>query len=375
MLIMLPSAQFGGPSLADVLPSCLASCGVSGVENRLGLRAAQSTILIVADGLGAQNISAAKAHCRFLAPALTKASTLSTVFPSTTAAALASLTTGTFPGTHGMLGYRIRDPDTGQLVNQLTGLGSIPALESWLGSKPLYNRARADGIRPVVVAHPRFASTPLTQLIHEGADVASARTIADRCDQAISLVTAAPSVVILYISELDEIAHAQGVGSHAWASKLEEVDSELQRLSRTVPNGVSIYLTADHGVIDIPENHHVEFGKDASMLVGVTGIGGEPRCLQLFLDEGVVQSVMIESWREALGDAAYVCSRSEFIESGWFGPVSDANVERLGDIFVLARKEVVFFDVRDPTNKARKMVGHHGGISPAEMKIPFLTLH
>jgi hypothetical protein len=109
-------------------------------------------------------------------------------------------------------------------------------------------------------------------------------------------------------------------------------------------------------------------------MMGVTAVGGEPRCLQLYLDDGVDAQLVAGRWSEDLGDVAYVATRSEMIALGWFGPVGSRNLQRIGDILVLARKDVVFFDARDQTNKARNMVGHHGGISPAEMKIPLLQL-
>jgi len=375
MSFMLPSAQKATPSLADVLPSCLASLGVAGFENLLGFRRVRSSIVVIVDGLGALNLSAAKAHARFLTQNLSKASTISTVFPSTTAAALPSFTTGVSPGEHGMLGYRVRVPESGVLVNQLTGLDSIGGTEPWMSSTPLYAQAREAGIRPVIVSKARFMQSSLTKVIHAGADVIGAVTIGQRCDEALAVAKESASLVVLYISELDEIAHAHGVASHTWASKLEEVDAELARLSGAAAKDVSVIVTADHGVLDIASHSHVLYGEDPSTMAHIVAIGGEPRCLQLYVDsEDNVQDVT-QLWRELFGDVAYVASREEVMASGWLGNVAQRNVSRVGDVFVLARKDVVFFDFHDPTNKARNMVGHHGGISPAELKIPLLRVN
>ena len=349
--------------------------GVSSCENALGLRPVTSTIIVIVDGLGTHNIVAAKAHARFLAPLVTKSSTISTVFPSTTAAALPSFTTGTMPGQHGMVGYKIRVPSSGVMVNQLTGLDGIREASPWLLKPPLYSRALALGIRPVVVAKARFASTSLTKLIHDGAEAIGAASIAERCDEAVAVLKAGRAVVVIYVSELDELAHAQGVGSHAWASKLEEVDSELRRLSNRLPSNVALLVTADHGVLDIASHAHVSYGESPESMAGISAIGGEPRCLQLYVEEDCAPQTVADSWRELLGDVAFVATREAMIESGWLGKVSAAVTARLGDVFVLARKDVVFFDARDPTNKARKMIGHHGGISPAEMQIPLIRLN
>lgn len=375
MSFMLPSPQNAGPNLADVLPSCLAGLGVVGFENLLGLRPVKSSIVVIVDGLGALNLSGAKAHARFLGQRLTKASTISTVFPSTTAAALPSFTTGVSPGEHGMLGYRLRVPESGQMVNQLSGLDSIAGDEPWLRAAPLYMQARQNGIRPVIVSKARFTQSSLTKVIHAGADVIGASSIAQRCDEALTATQRSPSLVVLYISELDEIAHASGVGSHTWASKLEEVDAELARLAGGVAPDVSVMMTADHGVLDIAPHGHVLYGEDPESMAHIVAVGGEPRCLQLYVDTEKNVDPVTRLWRENFQDLAYVVRRTDFVASGWLGRVSPGNVNRLGDVFVLARKEVVFFDFHDPTNKARNMIGHHGGISAAELQIPLLTLH
>lgn len=375
MSFMLPSPQKALPSLADVLPSCLSSLGVAGCENRLKLRAVQSSIVVIVDGLGAQNITAAKAHARFLASHLTKATTITTVFPSTTASALPSFTTGVSPGEHGMLGYRVRVPESGELVNQLTGLDTIGVKEAWLSAHPLYERARELGIRPVVVSKSRFTDSSLTKVIHVGADVMGAETIGERCDSALTAVRQGRSLVVLYISELDEIAHAHGVSSHAWASKLEEVDAELSRLAGSLSKDVALIVTADHGIIDIPQHAHVAYGGTDGSMAHVVAVGGEPRCLQLYVEKDSPIGDVITQWSNLLGDYAYVVTREQMVTSGWLGTVLPENEDRLGDVFVLARKDVVFFDANDPTNKARKMIGHHGGISPAELRIPLLQLN
>jgi hypothetical protein len=274
-----------------------------------------------------------------------------------------------------MVGYRVRVPDSGVLVNQLTGLHTIDGDAPWLLAEPLYERARQHGIHPVVVAKARFATTSLTKVIHHGADTVGAATLGERCEEALKAVKAGRSLVVIYVSELDELAHSHGVNSHSWASKLEEVDAELQRLSTRLARDVSLLVTADHGVIDIAQHAHVLYGDSPEVMQGITAIGGEPRCLQLYVDDDVAPEDVASTWRESLGDFAYVVTREDMTTTGWLGEVSEGTKYRLGDVFVLARKDVVFFDGRDPTNKARQMVGHHGGISPAEMRIPFLQLN
>ena len=376
MSLMLPSLNTGQSSLADVLPSCLAALGAQGFRNVLNLPVVRSAVVVLVDGLGAHNLAQASAHARFLSSISGKTHTIQTVFPSTTASALASLTTGERPGTHGMLGYRIKDPATGQVVNQLTGISSLTDSSIWLGASPVYSSAAQSSIHPAVVAHPRFADTPLTQLIHRGANHYPARTLDNRVSAVQDIVREPGSqLVVLYISELDECAHNKGVMSSDWAMLLESVDSALKTLVASLPDDVGVLITADHGVVDIPAHKHLLYGEDPRLVDGVADIGGEPRCLQIFFDPEATPETRLRvcaAWMEDMEGIAWVMTKETVIEQGLLGEISEENAARIGDIWVLARKDVVFYDARDKTLKGRSMIGQHGGMSSTELTVPLL---
>lgn len=378
MTLMLPSRNSAELSLADVFPSCLNALGLADQSNRAGLPAARSAIVVLVDGLGALNLKSAKGHARFLADALASAPRASTVFPSTTAAALATLTTGTTPSEHGMLGYRIRDPRSGDIVNQLSGIGQVAEPDQWCQRAPLYAHAEMAGVNTFVVSHSRFADTALTSIIHSGATKVNANTVDDRVAQALKLVQSPGSqLVLLYVSELDETAHKLGVGSQQWAAGLELVDAAVKHLDSGVPADVGIVVTADHGVVDVPAHKQILYGDDALLMRGVAEVGGEPRGLQIYVEPGTPDSeieALASRWRTDYGDFAWVFTQQEAVSQGVLGDVNAEGSARLGDILVIARKDVAFYDTRDTAMSGRAMIGQHGAVSDAEMSIPFIKL-
>ena len=378
MSIMLPSLNSASLSLADVLPSCLSSLGMAEMPNKLDLPQANSAVVVLVDGLGSQNLTSAGAHARFLNKNSSAFPTLNTVFPSTTASALASLTTGTTPGQHGMTGYKVRHPETGEVLNLLTGLGVLTDLSSWMSVKPLYEVAVVNGISPTVVAHPRFAETPLTQLIHAGSVQLGAKSLDDRVQAVLNtLLEPGQHLVVLYVSELDELAHNKGVSSPEWAAALESLDGALKYLSEQLPTDVGMIVTADHGVLDVPPSKHFLYGTDREHMQFISLVGGEPRCLQLYFSDDASpeqRAETLEVWRRDWSELAWVMSKDDVKEVGLYGLVSPVSEGRLGDVFVLAKKDVVFYDERDLTLKGRNMIGQHGGVSPTEMTIPGIRL-
>ncbi|MGH1550980.1 alkaline phosphatase family protein [Leifsonia poae] len=142
---MLPAAFTTRASLATVLPSSLAALG--GQANDLGLPRLDHVVVIVVDGLGAAALRARSGHARTLAPMLGKTTTIDAGFPTTTAAALATLTTGTAPGEHGLVGYRVRDA-AGRLTNQLSGWDERMDPATWQRSRTVFERATEQGCAP-----------------------------------------------------------------------------------------------------------------------------------------------------------------------------------------------------------------------------------
>ncbi|MGB1101560.1 MAG: alkaline phosphatase family protein, partial [Pontimonas sp.] len=104
--------------LADVLTSCWSALRAE--DNPLSLAPVSKAAVLVVDGMGAHNLRARKGHARWLSENWSRRGIVGdSGFPSTTASALASLTTGCGPGEHGIVGYTVRDPRSGALINHL----------------------------------------------------------------------------------------------------------------------------------------------------------------------------------------------------------------------------------------------------------------
>lgn len=371
---MLPTALGNADSLTEVLASCLSAVGVIGPANLLDIPVSSSLILVVVDGLGADNLERARGHARFLNEARHSARVIKTVFPSTTAAALTSLMTGAYPLRHGIVGYRIRDPQSGAIFNQLNELDKAPA--GWMRTPTL---ARRLGVAAdvVVVGRSKFENSALSEIIYDGARYVSAESLEDRFTVAGELATKDGRVVVIYVSELDSLAHKHGVGSSPWTDSLELLDSATQRAHGELLAGVRIVITADHGVVDVDSRSHSIF-TDSNLTMKVDEIGGEPRCLQLYVSEKSHIPTLVNRWREYVEDRAEVLTRDEAVSRGLFGVLSESGsdevVGRLGDVLILATSNTVFYD-GDALNKApQKMIGQHGALSDTEMLIPLIVL-
>lgn len=363
---MLPAAKTSRFSLADVLPNCLEA--LSGRTGRLGLAPVTHAIVLLADGLGRTALEAHRGHARTLASRLDLDPVISAGFPTTTAAALATLTTGQAPGRHGMVGYRVLDPATGTMVNQLNGLDDLDPAH-WQRMPTLFEIAADAGVRSVAIGAPRHRDSGFTRAVLRGAVYRGQTSVAERFAAARrELATPGPVLMYLYVSELDVEAHARGLDSARWVAALEALDAEVATLVSALGPRQGLLVTADHGMVDVPESAQVIVPPD--LLVGVRDVGGEPRCLQLHLDPGVDTDAVAVTWREREGARAWIATRDEAIAAGWFGDVDEAVRPRIGDVLVAARKRFAFYT--DPDDTARRMIGQHGSFTTDETAIPLL---
>lgn len=370
----LPTAPDDTANLADVLPSCLVALGAvddawvrgHGLEARITLRPARSAVVVLVDGLGAGALGARAGHARFLAASRKR---LRSGFPTTTAAALSTLTTGRPPGTHGVVGYSGWNPDAEVVMNMLGGWDDeVPA--GWLRSSTLFTAASEVGVDPVVVGPARYRSSGMTANVLGGARYVPADTIAQRVDAAIEETLVGRSLVYLYVPELDSIAHKHGWQSDRWTASLEALDGELAGLDARVAADVGIVVTADHGILDVPEESNIAI--DPDLLVDVIGVAGDPRCRQLTVAPGTDVSALVEAWRTKYGKRAYVASKDEAIAANWFGAVADEVRPRIGDVVVVARGSWAFNDDRelDPRKDPKRMIGQHGALTDDEVGVP-----
>jgi hypothetical protein len=374
---MLPAGFASGRSLADVLSSCLSA--VTGSVNPLGLRRVDRAVVILVDGLGAQALRTRAGHARFLSLRLTKATTITSGFPTTTAAALASLCTGTGPGQHGMVGYRVLDPERDRVFNQLSGWADGPDPARWQRSQTVFERSTADGVDAWAIGPNRYRDSPFSRAVLRGSQYLPARSIEQRF-QAARAVLDRPdrSITYLYVPELDVASHAHGWESDSWLQALEDVDAQVSWLARTMRRGEGALVTADHGSLDVPVASHVLFDRTPGLIDGVRHVAGDPRCVQLHLEPELAPADaarLVERWRAAEGGRAWIATKQEAIDAGWFGARVDESVRpRIGDILVAARARIAYYDSRVLNDTGRAMIGQHGSLTRDEQAVPLIGL-
>jgi hypothetical protein len=216
-----------------------------------------------------------------------------------------------------------------------------------------------------------FRGSGLTLAAQRGGEWVNADRVGERVAGAVTAAAAEPSLTYLYDGDLDWTGHRYGVASSQWLQQLAIIDAEAEQLRDALPSRARLMVVADHGMVDAAPERRIDLDEDPAYRDGVVLLGGEARFRHVYCAAGAVHDVRAR-WRELLGDAALVLSREEAIGCGWFGEVTAPVLPRLGDVVVAARDDWGLFSSVDFPYETR-LVGLHGSLTPAEMRIPLLV--
>jgi hypothetical protein len=372
--------RYGDGSLADLLPSLLARIGAAGFADRLGLAdggPASAAVVLLVDGLGSALLAEHADAAPYLAALTTSGRRLTTGFPSTTAASIASLATGRPPGSHGLVGYRIATPDRSAVLNTLRWRidgrepPDPPDPRAIQPDPTLFEQAAPD-VSCWLAAPAAHERSGLTAAVWRGGSFAAADD-AGRLVVAVGGVIAPGALVVAYYGELDRVGHVDGPGGERWRAELAVADRLAERLAATLPPGGTLAVTGDHGMVRVDEPARVDIDARPDLMAGVRLVGGEPRARHLYTVAGAADDVAA-AWRAALGWAMWVRTADEAIADGWFGPSVGAGARAgIGDVVAVAHGDLAVVR-RQAERMESGFAGHHGSLTQAEALVPLLVV-
>jgi len=364
--------NYGEGSLSDLATSLLASLGAGNEPNPLDLPATRRACLLIVDGLGWELLRDHPAAAPFLSELTRTGRALTAGFPATTVTSLSSLGTGLPPGQHGMLGYQVAVPGAGRLLNGLRWDDRVDPL-SWQPSPSIYQRAMAAGIDAYRVAARGLEKTGFSLAAMRGANYRPADSLGALVAQAAgALEESDRSLVTVYHAELDGTGHGFGAQSEAWFYQLAHVDKLAEQLASALPANTTMHVTADHGMVDAPADDRIDVDTTPELRAGVALLGGEPRARHVYARPGGADDVLA-TWREVLGERAWVSSRQEAIDAGWFGPVDPRFTDRIGDVVAAPAGSWAIVATKAERLES-SLIGMHGSLTPGDQFVPLLSV-
>ncbi len=396
---------YDGFSLANVAPAVLRHFGIGGIrspglaDDVVGgeLDGAEKLVITLVDALGFLTLSRAMQSGRvpgFHALAdRGRFAPLTSVFPSTTAAALSSFHTGLPPAGHGVAGYRMYMPDRGYVANMIRlspeaderfgrMLPNSTDARALLGVPTVHSLLMAAGVSSRCLIHRSLAHSGLSEMLYDGAtDVVPFVNASDMFSQVRSMLTAdpgRPACIWLYTDTLDTIQHRYGTRGEEPEGEIYSLGYSLERelLSPLEVHDVSaaFMLLADHGHIQVDEEDIVQVAEVPGLKHRLAAPPtGTARSAYFHVRDGAVGDVMSALESGLAGSACIVETRRALADGLWgSGPRAPELSGRIGDVLALMRgSATLFHPYRDDAVPSDIAGGRHGGLHEREMLIPF----
>jgi hypothetical protein len=360
--------------ITNVVPTLLGNGDPDGAEPDwlpMSARHARQVVLLVVDGLGWEQLRARPALTPTLSASEGIDRAITSVAPTTTACALTSITTGSRPCQHGLLGYRLAVDD--EILNVLRwtlGSGRAEDARRTVPARRFQpHPSFAGSARPVpVVSRDEFGGTGFTAAHLGNSPLHGYKVLSSLPVEVGRLLRSGESFIYAYYDGIDKVAHGTGLGA-LYDAELRAVDRLVADLAAELPPGAVLVVTADHGQIDVGARVEL-LGRD--IMSSVEFISGEGRFRWLHARPGAAAALEEEA-AARFGDTTWVMGREQLIAEGVFGgPVPREFLGRLGDVALLPHAPIAFIDPADTGEN--RLESRHGSLTNDEMLVPLVAL-
>lgn len=358
--LVLP--DYGAACIASVVPALLKDRTAAWLPEPV--REARQVVLLVVDGLGWEQLQDRLARAPVLAGLA--GGPVTSVAPTTTSAALTSISTGRPPAEHGIIGYRMH-VGGGHMLNVLRWRTDEGDMREVLHPRALQRFEVFEGTEPPVVSRAEFERSGFTEAHLGGTRLRGWRTASSLVVEVRQLLAAGEPFVYAYYDGVDKVAHAHGLGEH-YDEELRAVDRLVGDLLAVLPPGAVLVVTSDHGQVDVGD---ANVDLDESLLAHVAFVSGEGRFRWLHARPGAA-GALVERAQALYGDVAWVRAADEVVGEGWLGGRPSPEVAaRLGDVVLAPFRPISFTDPADLGET--RLRSRHGSLTSAEMLVPLLA--
>jgi hypothetical protein len=354
---------YGGACIDGVVPSLLAG-GDPPAWLPAPAAGAGQVVLLVLDGLGWQQLQERPG----LAPTLTAMAggPITTVAPSTTAAALTSITIGAPPAVHGIVGYRLRVHED-RILNVLRWKMGDADARAGLPPEVFQPLEPFRATKPAVVTRAEVAESGFTRAHMAGARMYGWRMPSTLVATVGALLREGERFLYAYYDGVDKVAHEFGFGP-TYDAEVAAADRLVSDLLGVLPSGAALLVVSDHGQVDVGDRVVTLVPEVADL---TTLLSGEGRFRWLHARPGLAGR-LADAAHRTYDDVAWVRTRDDVVADGWFGgPLTPEVAERLGDVVVAPFEPIALLDPGDPGEQWMRC--RHGSLTAAEMLVPLLA--
>lgn len=336
-------------------------------------------VLTLADGFGMHLVDSMDDDA--FVPRYTVTS-LNTVFPSTTPVALTSLATGRWPAEHAITGWHTYLPElegVSTIIKFMRRSDEIALSEFGVSTEQAYpvKSLLGAGERDFGAFYPEeIANSVYSTYSCRGVRQIGYTSLSQAVDAVIRRIGRAnqPTFTYIYTPHPDKEAHRYGTFSAQAQMSARNVNNELERLARALPDNARLVMTADHGLVDAGEEEMHEIRPSDEVMSCLTREpSGDSRVMNFDVRDGEMNRFQ-RLFRAQFDERFLLITVNEAEMLDLYGPgkLLPTTRQRLGNLMALSNDNNVIRYRRPGMNDEPPLASFHSGLSPAEMRVPLV---
>jgi len=351
------------------------------------LKLKKNIVFLILDGFGLNLLNKFSTSTKFMNTNLI--SPITSVFPSTTSAAITSFVSGKTPWEHGSIGWTLYFKEFAKNIDYLPNWDSITHqtqdvkkynVFDYVGADNIFNRISdvTPDVKQYYLTHEDLSESSNVIKNSGTAEIiaySNNKNLYEKLYQLISNDDPRRKLFYVYSSSPDKLEHQYGVYGDEVEAFIKETESELKLISSQLAGtNTTILITADHGLIDIDNYYYVNEDEKLfdSMIMPAFP---EPRFLSFFVKKHKMKQ--FEEEFKKYEKQFLLLDRSEFFKYKLLGvgnmhPKID---DFVGDYVAIAISSSAMKSIYVQNGKWKKeFLAHHAGITEDEMLVPLIQI-
>ncbi len=387
-------ALFGVKTLRPTLPKKLYAKAKSKKTTKI--------VLFLLDGLGYDTLLAYGKNYHFFKHIMQKGSVapITTIFPSTTSAAITSINTGLTPQEHALPEWNVYFKELDMILHTLPFKPVDPKFNEELvkskfgpeilfDGRTVYQILKKEGIKSFVLSPADTANSAYSKLVYKGSTMIPYLSASDLVVNLRELLekTKGPTYVYVYWAGLDSVEHKYGPHTGQQLAELSILGYALQKefvnkIKKKIAEETTLLVTSDHGQLNVKPKNTIYLNKFSKLVKnlrrGKKGRpilpSGSPRDVFLHIKQDKLSETII-FLRTRLRDKADILETRTALAQGLFGigEPSKKFLDRIGDLLIIPHEKRTIWYEHVRGHKF-DLDGMHGGFSPSEILIPFVSV-
>ncbi len=351
------------------------------------LKTKKNIILYILDGFGMNLLNKFATSTKFLNKNLI--SPITSVFPSTTSAAITSIISGKTPWEHGAIGWTLYFKEFAKNIDYLPNWDSITYktqnakkynIIDYIGADNIFNKISntAHDIQQFYLTHKELSQSSNILRNSGTAEIIpyqDSKHLYKTLNKLILKSNSTRKLIFVYSSSPDNIEHHHGVYADEVEKFIQETDSALEKLSLQLKGtDTTILISADHGLIDVDKYFYVN--EDVKLFDSmIMPTFPEPRFISFFVKKHKMKQ--FEEAFQKYEDKFLLFERDEFLKhkllgNGKMHPKID---DFIGDYMAIAISDSAMKSIYMQNGKWKKeFYAHHAGLTEDEMLVPLIKI-